>query len=96
MNSPELKQLVSKIVAFETLEYKGKEYAVHADINDNDQTVLIPKVSTTASDKNNGTHMSYAGKDVTIIDKVEVKNIVAGREYTLKGKVMDKKQEIHY
>ena len=80
-----------KIVAFETLEYKGKEYAVHADINDNDQTVLIPKVSTTASDKNNGTHMSYAGKDVTIIDKVEVKNIVAGREYTLKGKVMDKK-----
>ena len=35
--------------------------------------------------------MSYAGKDVTIIDKVEVKNIVAGREYTLKGKVMDKK-----
>lgn len=80
-----------KIVAFETLEYKGKEYAVHADINDNDQTVLIPKVSTTASDKNNGTHMSYAGKDVTIVDKVEVKNIVAGREYTLKGKVMDKK-----
>ena len=35
--------------------------------------------------------MSYAGKDVTIVDKVEVKNIVAGREYTLKGKVMDKK-----
>lgn len=81
----------TQIVAFETLTYKGKEYAVHADINDGGQTVTIPKVSTTASDKNNGTHMSYAGKDVTIVDKVEVKNIIAGREYTLKGKVMDKK-----
>lgn len=80
-----------KLVAFETLEYKGKEYAVHADINDDKQTTPIPKVSTTASDKNNGTHMTYADKEATIVDKVEVKNVVAGREYTVKGKLMDKK-----
>lgn len=78
------------IVAFESLTYKGKEYAVHQDIEDEDQTTLIPKVSTTASDKTNGTHMSYAGKKVTLVDTVKVENIVEGREYTLKGKVIDK------
>ena len=78
------------IVAFESLTYKGKEYAVHQDIEDEGQTTLIPKVSTTASDKTNGTHMSYAGKKVTLVDTVKVENIVEGREYTLKGKVIDK------
>ena len=78
------------IVAFESLTYKGKEYAVHQDIEDKDQTTLIPKVSTTASDKTNGTHMSYADKKVTLVDTVKVENIVEGREYTLKGKVIDK------
>ena len=31
------------VVAFETLEYKGIEIAVHADIEDKDQTVYVPK-----------------------------------------------------
>ena len=34
--------------------------------------------------------MSYAGKKVTLVDTVKVENIVEGREYTLKGKVIDK------
>ena len=34
--------------------------------------------------------MSYADKKVTLVDTVKVENIVEGREYTLKGKVIDK------
>ena len=76
----EYKKIKKPIVAFESLTYKGKEYALHQDIEDEDQTTLIPKVSTTASDKTNGTHMSYAGKKVTLVDTVKVENIVEGRE----------------
>ena len=36
--------------------------------------------------------MSYAGKKVTLVDTVKVENIVEGREYTLKGKVIDIKK----
>lgn len=80
------------VVVFEVLtrESDGATIATHQDIEDEGQTTLIPKVSTTASDKTNGTHMSYSGKKVTLVDTVKVENIVEGREYTLKGKVIDK------
>ena len=37
------------VVAFESMEYKGIEVAVHADIEDENQTVYIPDVHTTAT-----------------------------------------------
>lgn len=77
------------MVAFEELSFKGKTYAVHADINDEAQTIYVPKAATTATDKENGTHMSMADKEVTIVDTVAYSNLTVGKEYTVNGKLMD-------
>lgn len=77
------------MVAFEELSFKGKTYAVHADINDEAQTIYVPKIATTATDKENGTHMSMADKEVTIVDSVAYSNLTVGKEYTVNGKLMD-------
>lgn len=79
------------LVAFETVENKGKTYAVHADIEDEDQTVYIPEIGTTAKDKETGTQNMMAADKATIIDTVEYKNVIPGREMTVKGVLMDKK-----
>lgn len=68
------------IVAFETLKYEGKEVAVHKDIKDKDQTVYIPRIKTSASH-----HATGVIKDV-----VKYENLLPGKEYTIKGTLMDK------
>ena len=49
-----------------------------------------PEIRTTAKDSETGDHISFADEKVTIIDTVSYKNLTAGREYTLKGVLMDK------
>ena len=80
------------VVAFETLTYEGVDVAIHADINDDGQTVTFeePKLSTTATDKNTEAHYAYVSKTTTIIDVVEYSNLIVGKEYTLKGVLMDR------
>ena len=77
------------VVAFETLERSGKEVAVHADINDEDQTVDIPKIETTLADVIDGEHDALAAEDITLIDTVAYTNLIVGRNYTMKGILMD-------
>ncbi|MEY8633466.1 VaFE repeat-containing surface-anchored protein [Anaerostipes hominis (ex Lee et al. 2021)] len=77
------------LVAFEELIYQKKTFAVHTDINDEAQTIYVPNVKTTATDKENGSHTSLAGEQVTIIDEVAYTNLTAGKEYTVKGTLMD-------
>lgn len=81
------------VVAFETLTYKKIQIAVHADIEDKDQTVYIPKVYTTAIADDTKDHVTEAKKDVTIVDTVSFKSLEVGREYTVKGVLMDKATE---
>ncbi len=78
------------VVAFESLTYKGIEVAIHADIEDKDQTVYIPKVRTTAIGDDTKDHVTEAKKDVTIVDTVSYESLEVGREYTVKGILMDK------
>ncbi len=78
------------VVAFESLTYKGIEVAIHADIEDKDQTVYIPKVRTTAIGDDTKDHVTKAKKDVTIVDTVSYESLEVGREYTVKGILMDK------
>ena len=78
------------VVAFETILYKDKEYATHADLSDTDQTIHFPEIGTTAADVKTNTGLSLAEKDMTIIDKVEYKNLLAGKSYTVKGTLMNK------
>ena len=39
------------IVVFESLTYQEKEIAVHADIEDHEQSIYFPGIGTTAKDK---------------------------------------------
>ena len=78
------------VVAFETLTYKKIQIAVHAEIEDKDQTVYIPKVRTTAIADDTKDHVTEAKKDVTIVDTVSYEGLEVGREYTVKGVLMNK------
>lgn len=78
------------VVAFETLTYKKIQIAVHADIEDKDQTVYIPKVRTTAIADDTKDHVTEAKKEVTIVDTVSYEGLEVGREYTVKGVLMNK------
>ena len=78
------------VVAFESMEYKGIEVAVHADIKDENQTVYIPDVHTTATATDTEDHVTGANKEVTITDKVALTGLKVGNEYTVKGVLMDK------
>lgn len=78
------------IVVFESLYSEDKELAVHAEIDDEGQTVTvkIPKIGTKASV--DGKKEFTANGDITIDDVVSYKNFTAGKEYTIKGVLMDK------
>lgn len=78
------------IVVFESLYKDGKELAVHADINDEGQTVTVkvPEIKTTA--KANGKKEITAKGEITIDDIVKYTNLTPGKEYTIVGTLMDK------
>ena len=78
------------VVAFEHLEYKGIEIAVHEDIEDEDQTVYIPEIGTTALGQDTEDHIEKAKEDAVIVDTVEYKGLEVGREYTITGTLVDK------
>mgnify|MGYP000184714816 CR=1 FL=1 len=79
------------VVAFESMEYKGIEVAVHADIEDKDQTVYIPDVHTTATAANTTKdHVTGANEDLIITDEVVLTGLKVGNKYTVKGVLMDK------
>ncbi len=81
-----------EVVVFEELLKDGKVVTTHADINDKGQTVKFvkPLVKTTATNKADGSKELDASKSVTIQDKVEYKDLIVGKEYVVKGKLMDK------
>lgn len=80
----------TNIVVFESLYSDEKELAVHADIDDEGQTVTvkIPKIGTKASV--DGKKEFTANGDITIDDVVSYKNLTVGKEYTVSGVLMDK------
>ena len=84
-----------KVVVFEKLLFEGREVAVHEDIEDKGQTVTYQsiKIGTTAKDKDTESSQGIPVKDVTIVDTVTYKNLIPGKEYTIKGTLMDKETE---
>lgn len=80
----------TSLVVFETLYKDGKELAVHADINDNGQTVKVkvPEIGTKATV--DGKKEVTASGRVKIEDIVSYKNLTPGKEYAVKGVLMNK------
>ena len=82
-----------KVVAFESLSYKGKEIASHSDIEDEGQTVTMhtSEIGTTATDKLDGDKTVIADAESTVTDKVEYDHVLTGKAYTMAGILMDAK-----
>lgn len=77
-------------VIFEKLFYNDKEVATHEDINDEGQSIHFPGIKTTAKSKETNTNQGMPRENETIIDTVKYDNLIPGKEYTVKGKLMDK------
>lgn len=80
-----------QVVIFERLFIGEAEIAAHADIEDKDQAVsfIQPKIGTSAADEK-GKKVLLAAKDAKIIDTVKYENLTVGKEYTLKGVLMNR------
>ncbi|MBQ9037750.1 MAG: VaFE repeat-containing surface-anchored protein [Erysipelotrichaceae bacterium] len=78
------------IVVFEDVYKNNKLVAVHHDVNDKDQTVVVPEVRTTASIITDG---EKSDNTFSITDVVEYKNLEVGKEYTVKGILMEQDEE---
>lgn len=78
------------IVMFEEIRYEDKLIGVHADIEDEAQTIYVPAIATEAIDEVTGIHLSNAGEDVKVKDTVSYQNLVPGYTYKVAGTVMDK------
>ncbi|MDD3277536.1 MAG: VaFE repeat-containing surface-anchored protein [Lachnospiraceae bacterium] len=78
----------STLVAGETLYWKGITEAVHADLEDEAQTVYVPKIETNAADPTTGDHMGAVTAKTKICDEVRYTGLTPGKEYTVKGVLM--------
>ena len=63
--------------------------AVHKDINNINETVVFPKIKTTARDKKDGGKDLFAGEKQTVKDKVSYFNLIIGRVYKIMGRLVD-------
>lgn len=77
------------IVVFEELYQEDLKLAVHADLEDKDQTIYFPKVGTKVADTETGDQIASAGQEVKLTDTVSYENLVAGEKYRLTGTLMD-------
>lgn len=86
-------------VVFEDMYEEGIHVASHADISDEEQEVFYPELNTTATSQGTDSLEYQEGekKDgddedrmIEIRDAVAYRNLVAGKEYTVKGTLMDK------
>lgn len=81
------------IVVFEGLSYEGNELCVHADINDQSQTVEIsenPAIGTTAKDGSTDSNVGTVSDQAVIVDTVHYSGLTPEKEYDIQGILMDK------
>ena len=76
-------------VVFEELYQDELKLAVHADLDDEDQTVYFPDIRTEAKNPATDGQMGTVEQETTIIDTVSYENLIPGQEYTVKGVLMD-------
>lgn len=77
------------IVVFEVLYEEGIIVNRHESLEDADQTVYVPGISTTATDKATGTHAGVVSEEAVVVDEVKYKGLVPGLEYSVDGILMN-------
>lgn len=78
------------LVAFETMEFEGVEYMVHADIDDVDQTVAVVDIATQARDGITNTSEGTCTENGILIDTVAYTGLTPGKEYRIFTTLMEK------
>lgn len=82
----------STIVVHEyVLDYTGTVVAKHTDDKDDDQTIRVPKLRTKARDGKDGDKVIAKSGSVTVVDTCSYTNLIVGKEYEIKGRLMDSK-----
>ena len=79
------------LVVYEILLINKIEVNRHENPNDEDQTMYVPEIHTTATDVETGDHIAYGGQTVRIKDVVEYKNLIPGNTYDMVGSLMNQK-----
>ena len=74
-----------EVVAFESVVKDDVEYAVHADIEDANQTVGFPEVDTTAVNGKTRIKLLAEAKSQSILDTIHVTNLDKDYNYKLTG-----------
>lgn len=77
----------SDIVVFEELSQSGFLLARHADVSDENQSVHVPELATTAASTETGGHDVPAQGTQEIVDLVHASNLIPGKEYTISGEL---------
>ncbi|MEQ3363696.1 VaFE repeat-containing surface-anchored protein [Raoultibacter massiliensis] len=78
-----------RLVAFETMTCGGEEYMVHADIEDEGQTVAVVDIATTAVNPETGDATGVAADGLGLLDTVEYTGLAPGAAYTMTGHIAD-------
>ena len=78
------------IGSFPEVEGSTVLVAAHRNIEDEAQTIYIPKVWTEASDRNSSEQTLYGTEHAGVKDVVNYENLIPGQTYTVKGELMDK------
>lgn len=81
-----------KIVMFETLYEDKREIVIHADINDEDQTVSVMSVDTKATGNDGKSKTVPMAKDTVIKDTVTFTGLTPGKTYVISGEVYSREQ----
>lgn len=56
----------------------------------------VPEIGTRASDRETGAHNGKRTEQVTVIDQVKWKNLEIGKEYVVKGTLMNKETKSRF
>lgn len=78
------------VVCFETLARDGHVLAVHADLEDEAQTVTVPAVGTTLTDSSGSHEVAADGGGIELIDTVLYQGLLPGAEHRLVGTLVDR------
>ena len=80
----------SALVAFETLSCNGEQVTIENDLDNEQQTLHFPILSTTAKGKVSGKNYVDIGGDMSIIDTIKYEGVQYGMTHTIKTYLVDK------
>lgn len=77
------------VVAFERLAQNGIDLVSHEDLEDADQTVVVPDISTSVRVGDEGREL-MAQDELNVVDTVSYRGLVEGMTYHVEGSLVDR------